>query len=399
MFSSGAISYADATNQTVIARVPESGGAALPKGAEVIVQQNQTAVLFFDGRSCDLLLPGRHSLKAGSLPMIERLAGNLYERSDVQVSIYFVGMQTFLDQRWGTRQPITVRDPDFGIVRLRGFGKYSFRVIDAPLLINTLVGTQGKLTTSELIDTLRDDIVSGMNETLATAEIPLLDMPAQLNKLGTLARVRLADQFQGYGLELTQLVINSISPPEEVQRAIDQRSGMSILDTVGRFSQSRSSAAQPSPPQTTPSPTIVSLPAQSIGSILDDLSKRHGYTVEVSDGIYCLTVPISSLRQQLVYIQQNNDGNGQTNTTLRVWSNCGNVQPAQALQLLRSNNRLVYGAFALVENPGSSDLLTIQANVLSQSIESAELTRMIHAIAFQADQYEQQLSSEASDRY
>jgi len=239
MFRLEVIDYFDSSNQSVVARVPEAGSAAIQYGTQLVVQQNQSAVFFRDGRAMDQFGPGRHTLTTGNLPLIGRLLSAPFERSPFQAQVYFVGMQTFMDQRWGTRQPIMVRDPDFGVVRLRGFGKFSYRVVDASVLINTLVGTQGKLSTTEIVDFLRDNIVSGISEVLATANIALLDMPAKLSQLSAISRVKLGDQFTQLGLELTQLMINSISPPEEVQQAIDARSGMASIGNLRTYTMNQ----------------------------------------------------------------------------------------------------------------------------------------------------------------
>ena len=135
----------------------------------------------------------------------------------------------------GRVRPITLKDPDFGIVRLRGFGKYSFRVIDAPLLINEVVGTQGKVTTEEIGGYLRDVLLSGLTDLLATSNIGLLQMAAKFDEIGAAARVKLGEQFAKFGLELTDFMINNISPPEEVQKAIDARSSMSAIGDLRSY--------------------------------------------------------------------------------------------------------------------------------------------------------------------
>ncbi len=229
------IDFYDQTNQTVVARVPEHGSAAIQYGAQLIVQQTQVAVFFRDGRAMDEFGPGRHTLTTANLPIIGKLLTFPFEKSPFQASVYFVGKQTFLDQRWGTRQPITVRDKDFGIVRLRGFGKFSYRVKDAALLLNSVVGSQGRLTTTEIVDYLRDQIIAGLTDVFANANIPLLDMPARMNDLSIAARIQVADRFTKLGLELVEIVISSITPPEEVQKAIDAKSSMAVLQDLNSY--------------------------------------------------------------------------------------------------------------------------------------------------------------------
>ncbi len=394
MFRMEVIDYFDSSNQSVVARVPESGSAAIQYGAQLVVQQNQAAVFYRDGRAMDQFGPGRHTLTTGNLPIIGRILSAPFERSPFQAQVYFVGMQTFMDQRWGTRQPIMVRDPDFGVVRLRGFGKFSYRVVDASLLINTLVGTQGKLTTVEIIDFLRDNIVSGISEVLATSNIPLLDMPSKMSQLSAVARVKLGDQFTQLGLELTQLLINSISPPEEVQRAIDSRAGMASIGNLREYTidqQAKDQSAKPSTlgldTSSIPTPRGESSPRD----ILSQVAAKSGYEVQEIGEEFILTVTVGALRRQQVHVSfLERDDSGYPIT--QIWSGCGIVSPSNAMALLRSNKTLLYGAFALQTRPDGSDLLVIQANLLTETLVSIELSRCISAIAFQSDQIEDQIS-------
>src|SRR6185369_1391811 len=127
-----------------------ASGGAIKLGAQLVVLEGQWAVFFRDGKALDTFGPGRHTLTTANVPLITRILTIPWEKSPFQASVYFVGKQTFLDQKWGTPQPIIFRDPDFGMVRLRSFGKYSMRVADSAVLINTLVGTQGKMTTDAI---------------------------------------------------------------------------------------------------------------------------------------------------------------------------------------------------------------------------------------------------------
>ncbi len=432
------IDFLDQSGQALVARVPEMGTAAIQAGAQLIVQQNQEAIFFRDGRAMDSFGPGRHTLTTANIPILTKILTIPWEKSPFQACVYFVGKQRFVDQRWGTRTPITVKDPDFGIVRLRGFGKYSFRVVDAPLLVNEIVGTQGKLTTEEIGSYLRDVLVSGLTDLLATANVGLLQMAAKFDELGAAARAKVGEQFTKFGLELTDFVINNISPPEEVQKAIDARSSMAAIgdlrsytvyqaaNGLGRVGEgggggtAGSAAAigmgaglgmmlppmlqqamQQAPPMASGTQAAAAPPAaidfsslsgaqqSDVQSLLRQVCQSSQWTVSENGDQWRLTVPVGTLRKQIVNVdfsKQDEAGHRLVN----IWSSCGAMNPQHAHMLLRYNAQLLHGAFAVLPSDGT-DLLVMQGNLLADTADALELTRTITAIAWQADQFEEQL--------
>lgn len=443
------IDFLDQTGHAIVARVPEMGTAAIQAGAQLIVQQNQEAVFFRDGRAMDTFGPGRHTLTTANIPILTKLLTIPWEKSPFQACVYFVGKHRFIDQRWGTRSPITMKDPDFGIVRLRGFGKYSFRVSDPTLVVNEIVGTQGKLTTEEVGSYLRDVVISGLTDLFATANIGLLQMAAKFDELAAAARVKIGDEFKKLGLELTDFMINNVSPPEEVQKAIDARSSMAALGDLRSYtlyqaangigagganaagtaaqigvgagigmmlppllqqalqpssqvpSQQTPSAAQQAPPATAASAAtgggldfsqLADAPATTtdIKTALQQLSSKSGWNVaKNSDETWKITVPVGPLRKQTVCVAFDaKDDSG--HALLSFYSTCGSLNPSNALMLLRFNSQLVHGAFALQQVEDSEELV-IRANLLADTADSLELLRTVTSIAWQADQLEEQM--------
>ncbi|MDA0658009.1 MAG: SPFH domain-containing protein [Planctomycetota bacterium] len=374
------IDFFDSTNRCVLHRKPTEGSTDITYGAQLIVQQNQEAVFYREGQAWDTFGPGHHTLVTDNVPLIARVLTLPWQKSPFQAAVYFVGKQTFTDQRWGTRQPIALRDKDFGMVRLRGFGLFSYRVQDSSVLINTMVGTQGRITTDEITAFLRDLIVTRLTDLLATIDAGILELPARLDEISAGARAKIADDFARYGLELVDFFVNSITPPDEVQKAIDAHSSGQVAGNLRDFTRQQTSpAAMQRPAKTEDARQLVQSVAQAAGWNWKDRA----------DGTAEIVVPLGVTRRQRVRVDFARIDSEQ-NRLIHFHTACGPATPENALNYLRWNRQLAHGAFA-VEPSDGGELVVIAANQLVETADNLEVSRLISAIAWQADQIEQQL--------
>ncbi len=238
------IEFLDPTGTQLVHRVPESGSGEFRLGSQLIVRESQTAVFFRDGKALDVFGPGRHTLSTQNIPLLGRLINIPFGgNSPFKAEVYFVSMNDHIDQKWGTSEPVAFRDSELGIVRLRAFGTYAMAVADPQMFVNKIVGTQGIVDTNQISDYLRNIIVSRLNNTLGQTMKTLLDLAAQYNALGAAMKANVADDFANMGLQLKQFFITSITPPEEVQKMIDQRSSMGALGDMNRYMQFQAAQA------------------------------------------------------------------------------------------------------------------------------------------------------------
>src|SRR6185369_11096605 len=180
--------------------------------------------------------PGRHTLTTLNLPVLSKLIGIPFVGdSPFQAQVYFISRQTFTDLKWGTKEPIAFRDTELTMVRLRAFGRFSIRVIHPQIFLQQLVGTRGKYTTDSIEDFLRDICVARLNDLLGETLKTILDLPRYYDELSGATKARVADDFGKYGLELVDFLIGAITPPEEVQKMIDERAGMGAIGDMQRY--------------------------------------------------------------------------------------------------------------------------------------------------------------------
>lgn len=231
------IQWLDDDPETIVYRF-ERYNNQIKYGAKLTVREGQVAVFVNQGKMADVFVPGMHTLETKNLPILSTLLGWKYGfNSPFVAEVYFVKTTRFTDQKWGTREPITVRDADFGIVRLRCFGTYDFRVADAGKFIREVVGTDGRFTIDQITNQVRNIIVARMSDALAESKKPFLDMAANLNEFGDFLSKQIRPEVENYGLELPKFLVENISVPEAVQQAIDQRASMGAVGNLQAYTQ------------------------------------------------------------------------------------------------------------------------------------------------------------------
>ena len=237
------IEWLDSTSDTMVYRF-ERYNNEIKHGAKLIVREGQAAVFVNEGRLADVFQPGTYSLETKNLPILATLMGWKYGfESPFKAEVYFCSTRRFTDLKWGTKNPIMLRDPEFGPVRLRTFGTYAIKVSDPAALIRELVGTDARFATDEITDQLRNMIVSRFTDILGESKIPILDLAANYDELGQFVTNRIQAEFTTYGLELTKLLVENISLPPAVEEALDKRSSMGVIGDLKKYAQFQAAEA------------------------------------------------------------------------------------------------------------------------------------------------------------
>ena len=230
------IEWTDDSRDTLSYRFPDDD-KEIKRGAQLIVRESQTAQFVYLGQYGDLYGPGNHTLTTNNIPVLTRLQGWRYGfESPFKADVYFVTTRLFTGNKWGTANPVMVRDQDFGIVRLRAFGTYDFRIVDAPRFLKEVAGTDDHFRLDEFEGVMRSRIVSVFSEALASSKIPALDIATRQGELGA-ALLPIINPYmkEKYGIELATFVLENLSVPAEVEQAIDKRSGISAIGNLNDF--------------------------------------------------------------------------------------------------------------------------------------------------------------------
>ena len=231
------IEWLDDTNNTMVYRFDRYQNE-IKYGAKLVVREGQAACFVNEGQLADVFKPGTYTLETKNLPILATLKGWKYGfNSPFKAEVYFVSTRQFTDLKWGTMNPIMLRDPEFGPVRLRAFGAYAVKVGDPGSFLKNIVGTDNRFTTEEITGQLRNLIVSQFGTILGSSGIPMLDLAGNYEKVGGMIRDKMSPEFAKIGLDLATFVIENISLPEEVEKALDKRSSMGVIGDMGRYTQ------------------------------------------------------------------------------------------------------------------------------------------------------------------
>jgi len=240
------IEWSDMGNDVLIKRFDCPDRYAIMKGSVLVVREGQTAVLVNEGKFADVFTPGTYKLEEiKNIPILSAIANWKYAfETKWQAEVYFMNTTQFNAQKWGTQNPVMMRDKDFGVIRVRAFGLYSFRGNDIEKVIKELVGNKAVVLTSAASEHIKRTIIGKLSDILGEANVPALDMASQYEELSDFAKQKLADTFANFGLEICTFAIENISLPPEVEKSLDTRTSMGIMsDKMGTFTQYQAAQA------------------------------------------------------------------------------------------------------------------------------------------------------------
>lgn len=237
------IEWTDQNTNTMVYRFPVQNNE-IKMGASLIVRESQVAVFVNEGEIADVFASGHHVLYTQNMPVLTKLKSwKTGFNSPFKAEVYFVNTKQFINQKWGTSNPIMMRDADFGMIRLRGYGIYSYRVSDAAVFLKELFGTNSSYDTGSIENHLKKMILSGLTDLFAESQIPALDLAMYYDELSTQGREKMKERFAEFGFDITSLYIENLSLPKEVEEAMDKRTTMGVLGNMNTYTQYQAAEA------------------------------------------------------------------------------------------------------------------------------------------------------------
>ena len=237
------IEWLDDSGDTMVYRFPVQG-QEIKMGARLTVREGQFAVFVNEGRIADVFNPGLHTLSTRNLPILTKLMAWKHGfNSPFKAEVYFVSSRQFTDQKWGTSNPVMLRDPELGAIRLRAFGIFSFKVDDPAVFMREIVGTDGHFTTEEINGQLKRLTISGFSDLLAESNIAAFDLASKYDELSAKAKTKLDAEFKSHGVTLAKFYVENISLPPEVEEMLDKRASMGVVGDLKRFTEFQTAKA------------------------------------------------------------------------------------------------------------------------------------------------------------
>lgn len=231
------IEWTDASTDTIVWKFPRYQNE-IKMNAKLTVRESQEAIFLNEGSIADIFKPGMHNLSTQNMPIMTTLKGWKYGfNSPFKADVYYVNTKQFTNQKWGTKNPVMLRDVEFGPIRIRAFGNYAFKVIDSGKFLKEIVGTNPDFTVEEINEQMRNIAVSRGMDAIAESKIPVLDMASNYDEVSKIIHNKIKSEFEEIGLSLTKFLIENISLPPEVEAALDKRSSMGIIGNLGAYTQ------------------------------------------------------------------------------------------------------------------------------------------------------------------
>ena len=239
------IEWSDPSTTTIVYKYPMEDRDEIMNGCQLIVRESQVAMLVSSGQIADVYGPGNHKLTTQNMPILTKLASWKYGfDSPFKADVFYVNTKQFFDLKWGTTSPIMLRDADFGPIRIRARGTYSFKVSEPTTFMREIFGTNQQYSTDALRDYFKTIIISEFADTIGEARIPALDIAAKYREIGDLLKQNLGSDFGKIGVEICNMVVEAITLPEEVEKVLDQRTSVGIMsDKMGSFTQYQAAQA------------------------------------------------------------------------------------------------------------------------------------------------------------
>lgn len=237
------IEATDISPDTIVYRFPVEGNE-IKMGAQLTVREAQCAIFINEGVIADIFMPGKYTLSTENMPVLTKLKSWKYGfNSPFKAEVYFISTRLFTNQKWGTANPVLLRDAEFGMIRLSAYGVFTFHVVKPDVFLKEVFGSLPSFSTSDINDYLRRMVIADISDLLGELKIPAVDIAASYNEIGAEALVRVQKPFEVIGLELQNLIVENVSLPEDVEKVIDKRTSMGVLGDMGKYTQYQAAEA------------------------------------------------------------------------------------------------------------------------------------------------------------